>query len=399
MEPSTTGGLPNAQDARGSTPGPIDRRRFLILVGAAAAYATLRPHLAWARRAGRSPGFLQPWELPAELPAVPVDVARALIAAAVLAPSDWNTQPWRFEVDGNTIRIVADPRRALPVTDPDRRGMMIALGAALENMLIAARAYGLRPAVIYLPHEGAAGVVAEMSWSVGEARRDRALFAAIPDRRTNRREYDGRAIFTQNRAQLTAQVPEGLALHWIDERDPLHAAADLAYEATHAQVMDARAQAEQFAWMRFDDEARKRGDGIAVDALELGGPANWFAGRYFNPKSWFLRFGAENMAKQARGQVRSAGAVALLTSSRRDESQWLMGGQTYERFALKATQLGIAHQPLSAPVEVARFRADLLRLFRAIGDEPLMLVRLGHAKRPDPLPRRGVATVASFKNT
>lgn len=388
-----------AQDAQAGLASTLDRRHFLILVGAAAAYSTLRPRFAEARRDDTRNGFLQPWSLPDDLPGTQIEVARALIAAAVLAPSDWNTQPWRFEVDGNTIRIVADPQRALPATDPDRRGMMIALGASLENMLIAARSYGLRPTVTYMPHQGAAGVVAEVAWSNGEPRRDRALFAAIPDRRTNRRDFDGRAIFAQNRAQLTAQVPEGLALHWIDERDPLHAVADLAYEATHAQVMDPRAQAEQFAWFRFDDDARKRGDGIPADALELSGPSSWLAGRYFNPNSWFVRFGAEYAAKQARGQVHSAGAVALLTSARRDETQWLMGGQTYERFALKATQLGIAQHPLSAPIEVNRHRGDLLRLFGAIGEEPLMLVRLGHAKRPDPLPRRGVSVVASFRNT
>jgi hypothetical protein len=277
--------------------------------------------------------------------------------------------------------------------------MMLALGAALENMLVAARAYGLRPAVTYMPHAGAAGVVAEVGWTSGEPRRDRALFAAIPDRRTNRRDYDGRAIFAQNRSQLTAQVPEGLALRWIDDHDGLRAVSDLVYETTHARVMDARAQAEQFAWMRFDDEARRRGDGIPGDALELAGPASWFAGRYFNPNSWFLRFGAEFAAKQARGQVRSAGAVALLTASRRDETQWLMGGQTYERFALTATQLGIAHQPLSAPIQVERRRPDLLRLFHASGEEPLLLLRVGHARRPDPLPRRSVTMVASFRNT
>jgi nitroreductase len=394
-----SGGPRPAQEAPGLLATPLDRRRFIVLLGAAAAYAAMGPRLASARRDDRGAGYLQPWTLPDDLPASPVDAARALIGAAVLAPSDWNTQPWRFEVDGSTIRIVADAKRALPVTDPDRRGMMVSLGAALENLLVAARAYGLRPAVSYLPHGGAAGVVAEVAWTNGEPRRDRALFAAIPDRRTNRRDYDGRAIFAQNRAQLAAQVPEGLFLHWLDDRDALRAVSDVVYEATHAQVMDARAEAERFAWMRFDDDARRRGDGIPSSALELAGPANWFAGRYFDPDSWFLRFGAEFAAKQARGQVRSAGAVALLAASRHDDAQWLMGGQAYERFALKATQLGIALQPLSAPISVERRRPDLLRVFRATGEEPLMLVRLGHARRPGPLPRRGVTVVASFRNT
>src|SRR6266850_1747623 len=121
---------------------PIDRRRFMILVGGAVAYTALRPHLAWAGRVARAYPPLQPWALPEEPPGNPLDMARALIGAAVLAPSNWNSQPWRFEVDGASIRLIADAQRSLPVTDPDQRGMMLSLGASLENLLVAARAYG-----------------------------------------------------------------------------------------------------------------------------------------------------------------------------------------------------------------------------------------------------------------
>jgi len=396
MDPSEAGESPVARDALQLVPDSIDRRRFLFLIGGAAVFAAAGPGIAFGKKgAGRS----QAPPLPEALPTSTVEVARTLIGAAILAPSDWNSQPWSFEVDGASIRLVADVRRALPVTDPERRGMMIALGAALENLLVAARAYGLRPAVSYFPHAGANRVVAEVSWSEGEPQRDLGLSAAIPGRRTNRREFDGRAILPQNRAQLTAQIPEGLYLHWIDERDPMREVADLAHEATREQILDPRAQREQFAWMRFDDDARKRRDGVPVDALELGGPAGWFAGRTLNPRSWFLRFGAEGAAKQARSQVRSAGALALLCAPRHEEAQWLMGGQAFERFALKATQLGIAHQPLSAPIEVERHRGELLRIFDAAGEDPLVLLRLGRAKRPKAIPRRGVALVASFRNT
>ena len=389
-------GSPAPREAPGTAGDPIDRRRFLVMMGGAAVFAAAGPRLA---SAAKDSPRMWPLALPTELPTSQVEVARALIGAAILAPSDWNTQPWSFEVDGASIRLVADPKRALPAADPDRRGMMIALGAALENLLVAARAYGLRPAVAYFPHGGANNVVAEVVWREGETQRDTGMSAAIPERRTNRREYDGRAILPQVRAQLTAQIPEGLSLLWIDERDPLREAADLVHDAAREQVLDPRVQAEQFAWMRFDDEAEKRHDGIPVDALELGGPSGWFASHTYNPKSRFLHFGAEGAGKQARSQVRSCGALALLCGARREESQWLMAGQAFERLCLKATQLGVAHQALSAPIEAPHPRAELARLFGATGEEPLVLLRLGHAKPPNAVPRRPVATVASFRNT
>jgi nitroreductase len=370
------------------------------MTSAAAAYVALRPHAAWAKRAARATTPLQPWRLTTEPPANPFDLARALIGAAVLAPSHWNTQPWRFEVDGASIRIVADVARALPALDPDRRSMMMALGAALENMLVAARAYGLQPTVTHFPHQGANGVVAELAWTAGGERRDRPMFLAVAERRTNRRTFDGRGIYMQNRGQLLAQMFEGCTLHWIDDRQRIRELGELVHDAVREQTLDPRMQAERLHWMRRDDgDSERRGDGVSRDALELGGPAKWFTGLYFKPTSRFLGWGAESVAKQARERVRSSGALALLAAPRADEAQWLEGGQAFQRFALKATQLGIAHQPISAPIEMPAHRAELVRRFGATGEEPMLLVRLGHARRPDATPRRAATLVSSVRNS
>lgn len=386
----------------GFTVQPIGRRRFIVAVGGLAAAATLAPHLAWANKASQlrmAPSQLQPWTLPDDPPASILEQARALIGAAVLAPSEWNTQPWRFEVEHASVRMLTDPTRLLPRTDPDSRGLMISLGAALENLLIAARAYGLRPTVEYFPRGGANGVVAEVIWASGDVRRDRALFAAIPARRTNRREYDGRGIFPEQRAQLVAQVPEGLSLHWMDARAGIRDVAKLAHDAVHDQTSHDKTAAEQFAWMRFGDDPRRRGDGVPVDNLELGPVTSWMAKRYFNPRSWFSRFGPEHAAHDTREGLRSAGALVLLCAPKREQVQWLMGGQAWERFALQASALGLALQPVSAPIELERYRRPLLHAFDATGEEPLMLARLGHAKNPAATTRRSVALVATFRNT
>jgi hypothetical protein len=172
------------------------------------------------------------------------------------------------------------------------------------------------------------------------------------------------------------------------------------HDAIRAQVMHRDAQTERVAWMRFgDDNARERADGVTLEGLQIGGPARWLAGSYFDPRSWFLRYGAGTLAKQARERVRSSGAVALLCARRRDEMSWITGGQAYERFALKATQLGIAQHPINEPIEWSRSREALLAQFGAGGEDPLVLVRLGHAKRVKPSVRRAVSIVASFRRS
>ncbi len=383
----------------------LGRRRFLILLGGAAACATIAPQFAWAaKQAGgrRAPSV---WTLPETLPANAIDAARALIGAAILAPSYWNAQPWRFEVDPGELRLTLDPSRTLPACDPDQRFAMLSLGAALENLLVAARAWGLQPTVQYLPfgmtvRRGAPLVVARITWLPGEQSRDRLLFSALPKRRSNPGHFGGRTITMQHRAELLAQVPEDMRLHWIDDRGEIRKVARLAREATEALAADDRAQAERVGWLRLsDDAARKTGDGVTPERIGLGGPLGWLAARSMSPRSRLNGWATGSWAHDVEDAVHSSGALALLTSVQRSDATPIAAGQAYERVALHAAASGLAQQPLTAPIESERHRLELLKRFGAPGEEPLLLVRLGHAKPPDPVPRRAVAMVSTWRNS
>jgi hypothetical protein len=382
----------------------LDRRRFLVLVGGVAALRALEPTLAWAKRAATLPA-LQPWRLPDALPGQPIEAARALISAAILAPSHWNAQPWRFEVDNGELRVLLDPQRTLPLDDPDQRFAQMSLGAALENLLVASRAWGQQPNVRYLPwgttaRAGTSLVAAAVTWKPAERSRDRLLFSAVTERRSNARGYDGRAITIPNRSQLLAQVGEEARVHWLEDRDDIHAVGNLAHDAVRAVMNDRAAQAERRKWLRGSDgDVREHGDGVTSERLGLGGPAGWISGRSLHPQSRFYGWGMASMAKDTRDLIRSSGGLALFTLPAKSDGGWIVGGQAYERFALRAATLGIAQQPLSAPIASAQHRTILARRFHAEGEEPLLLVRLGHAKQPSPMPRRGVALVSTYRTS
>src|SRR5271155_4326131 len=62
----------------------------------------------------------------------------ALVAAAVLAANPHNTQPWLFHVRQDSIEIYADLARNLGAMDAFVREMHLALGCAVQNLLLAA---------------------------------------------------------------------------------------------------------------------------------------------------------------------------------------------------------------------------------------------------------------------
>ncbi len=67
---------------------------------------------------------------------------RFLLRYAILAPSNRNTQPWRFAVGRDQVTIHADFSRWQQVSDAHKRELYISLGCALENLLVALEHFG-----------------------------------------------------------------------------------------------------------------------------------------------------------------------------------------------------------------------------------------------------------------
>jgi hypothetical protein len=122
------------------------------------------------------------------------DQFRFLLRYAILAPSTYNTQPWRFAVSENGIEAYADYTRRMPFVDPGNRELLLSIGAAVATLRVAAAHFGFSCLVEY-NHTGSSDrplaialLTPVAAHPIGDAARAR-LFPAVARRRTNRRAF------------------------------------------------------------------------------------------------------------------------------------------------------------------------------------------------------------------
>lgn len=72
------------------------------------------------------------------------ETLEACIGAAVAAPSFFNTQPWRFRLDPDTVafEVRAAPERSLRHADPAGRALHLSVGASVFNLRVAVSHFG-----------------------------------------------------------------------------------------------------------------------------------------------------------------------------------------------------------------------------------------------------------------
>jgi hypothetical protein len=119
----------------------VNRREFLTLAAQVSLGTALAPTLAACAPAGPTydDQVKRVWEHPLKTGGNVNSQLVEIVRYAMLVPSGHNTQPWKFALKDNTVRMLPDLMRRLAIVDPDDRELYISLGCALENLVIAAQ--------------------------------------------------------------------------------------------------------------------------------------------------------------------------------------------------------------------------------------------------------------------
>ncbi|WP_068874613.1 MULTISPECIES: hypothetical protein [unclassified Phenylobacterium] len=312
--------------------------------------------------------------------------ARALVHAATLAANSHNTQPWRFVVEGQAIRIRPDFDRRAPVVDPDDHHLFASLGCAAETLLQAAPHYGWRGQVDRFDPVGGVRLALERT-----ARAEAELAPAIPRRASTRGEYDGRPAPAEVLARLERAGGDTVETVLITDRARLERATEFIVRGNAAQVRSAAFRRELKAWIRFDAaEAVRRRDGLY--AASSGNPT---LPRALGAPAFDLAFTEKGETDKIVRQMRSSAGLAAFSAATNDPRGWLEAGRAYTRFALMAEVAGLRTAFLNQPVEDAATRGPFAAWLGTSGRRPDLVVRFGQGPGLPRSLRRPVSDVLS----
>jgi hypothetical protein len=309
----------------------------------------------------------------------------AAAEAALVAPSIFNTQPWRWRLIDRTLELHADRDRQLNVIDPDGEFLTLSCGIALHHARVALLAAGWLAGVERLPDPRDHDLMARVRVIGPAAARphDSALYQATVNRRTDRRPYGDELVTDAHIGNLViAAKGEGVHLYPVrPDQMPM-----LAIAVASAQAVEMGDRAYRDEAMRWTNRPQWSRDGVPQATGVARVPRRI-------PVRNFVWAPNEGMPVEPGGD---RGARFLIVHGPTDAPiDWLRAGEGTSAVLLTAVTLGLAVAPISDVIEIARTR-ELVAGLVDRGRRPYLVIRCGHSIATtslEPTPRRDAGTV------
>jgi hypothetical protein len=317
---------------------------------------------------------------------LPEDQLRFLLRYAILAPSARNTQPWRFRVTSQRVRVYADRSRGQWVVDPENRELVISCGCAVGFLCAAARPFGFDSTVRLLPDPSDPALLADVMLTRGDpaSEAERELAAAMLIRHTHREPFADVPVPEDlvGRLQSIAEA-HGTWLSAVSEPGPKSMLADLVAQAYRRQIADPEFREEYESWVLHPGSSLREGIPAAALGLDEATAAEHAGVPSPHP---------EADHHLIREYVAKSPLLLVLGTPDDDTGAWLRAGIAHALITLRATCAGISTSYLNLPLELPDLRAAVGALVNQEG-QPHLLTRLGYGTHTTVTPRRSVEEV------
>jgi hypothetical protein len=308
-----------------------------------------------------------------------------MLDLAALAPSSHNVQPWLIRYhDARHWVLESDPRRRLPVVDPEGREMWRSLGAFLENLDVAARNRGL------LMHIRCEGLLQEGRVLIDL--REAAVQPVMSDSVLRARRTVRKGLLNVPLTEAhAAEMLEGLSgVRYIPAGSAeASRITDAVIASTEQQNANMEAMRELSEWVHWSNrQASLRMDGLTPASMDITGISGLVVRTFFSKETVTSPSFAEKGKAIAREQARQgSGWILLSGDASGSPGEMIDAGRRFERIALRACRLGIGVHPMSQPLEEQPWSRELPA---ALDTDALhFLLRVGYVEKyPEPVSLR-----------
>jgi nitroreductase len=305
-----------------------------------------------------------------------------IVATANLAPSVHNTQPARWHMaSDDSILVMAELARQLPVGDPQGRDLGVSCGAAVEGTLMALGDAGIGVAAVedlWSANDTVAFPGFRLAARIvpGGAAQSSPLSGHVVNRFTWRSHFNPAATDASKALQAWAKEAEDVTLACAPGDIAMLAA--LADDAGMVFLRDRAFRRELVGWMRLTrSDPRYDADGLNLDALRMGA-LEGFGAKMVLGTGLFEAIDALGLGKMLTGeQAKTQSATAIALFHRPREESPVVSGRAFYRFWLNLTRLGFAAWPVAALADHGESAAVCSRHFAIPPERRLINVLRG----------------------
>jgi nitroreductase len=340
-----------------------------------------------------------------------LDVLKNIIAEGALAPSGDNSQPWAFRIQGEKILVIMEPHKDNKFLNFRLSGTLVAVGAVLENMRVAAHCAELDMDMSLFPDDDPSHValLSFFKSSRPDMNSGAISLTAIRERVTTRGRYQDTPIPPDVRIILDTLANEGTKAraYFIENADDIRAVGHAMSEAEIAILENEELHHLLFSnvvWTEKDEKSKRTG--LFVKTLQMSPPQEfvfWIC-RSWNVMRLLGRLGFARFIAHQDAQIYSTASLYIaVIAPGVDRRDFVQAGMMMERLWLTATMHGLSVHPItttlffgqrieSGEMEglterhwdiLRRAYESLLRIFRVKkGECPVLLLRVGYAPPP-----------------
>lgn len=288
-----------------------------------------------------------------------------MVEAAIKAPSAGNNQPWKWHFQGKRLYLFHDRVRTVSFGDYQDMASYVALGAAIENLQIAAfkRNIGIVLSPFEISEKKLIAIIKfTRTINFDLLHRPAQLFSFIDSRCTNRNLGKRMPVSTEiyERLQDAVTSVSGARLFIKDDDESLDALRDIMSASERLRMLHPEGHMEFYEKeLRWDDaHSRSTADGIDIATVDVT-PSELVGLKLVkDPEVVKLLAewrGGKALEKIAQKAINSASAVGLITMPEFSSANFLKAGIAVERMWLTAAEHGISMQPmLAATLHFAR---------------------------------------------